>query len=437
MRVLFLTQILPYPLDAGPRIKTWNVLRYLKARGYEIVLASFVRPEEQKHVQAVLQTCDEVHAIPIRRSRLLDVGRYAQSQLLNRPFVVQRDDLQAMHSLVQQMLAQREFDYLHADQLTMAQYAIHGRGPSADRGLAEAVAAGPISGVRSKRSGDDGPTLVFDAHNAVWELLERTKSTVSPLLKPVVGLEAFRVKRYEGELVHKFDYVLTVTEHDRQAMLDACSAASNGHRQHHQTNACDAKILIIPIAVDTERLMALPRPSNSKNVLALGSLHYPPNADGVRWFAREIFPLVKDEIPDATLTIVGKAPPRDLREMADRHPDSVAVTGYVERVEPYIEAAALTVVPVRAGGGMRVRILEAFARGIPVVTTPIGLEGIDAQAGEEVLVSETPRAFASNVARLLSDQSLQAGLSARARRLVEREYDWQTVLKRLDSVYGQ
>jgi glycosyltransferase involved in cell wall biosynthesis len=436
MRVLFLTQVLPYPLDAGPRIKTWNVLRYLKARGYEIVLASFVRPEEEQHVQAVLRICDEVHAVPIRRSRWLDIGHYAQSQLLNRPFVVQRDDLHAMHTLVREMLAQREFDYLHADQLSMAQYAFHGRRASGDRDSADPNASRPASAARGRRDGA-GPTLVFDAHNAVWELLERTRDTMSPLLKPVLGLEAHRVKRYEGELVRKFDYVLTVTEHDRQAMLAASLAVDNGHDRGAQPEPCGPKILTIPIAVDTERLAVLPRPADSMNVLALGSLHYPPNADGVRWFAHEVFPLVKDQVPDATLTIVGKAPPRDLQELADRHADSVTVTGYVERVEPYMEAAGLMVVPVRAGGGMRVRILEAFARGVPVVTTPVGLEGIEAQAGDEVLVSETPGAFASNVARLLSDRALQAGIATRARQLVERDYDWQTVLKRLDSVYGQ
>jgi glycosyltransferase involved in cell wall biosynthesis len=169
--------------------------------------------------------------------------------------------------------------------------------------------------------------------------------------------------------------------------------------------------------------------------MTMGTLHYPPNADGIRWFTQEVFPLVRDHIPKATLTIVGKNPPADFLQLQEQFPGVISVTGYVPDLTPYMEKAAIMVVPVRAGGGMRVRILEAFARGLPVVTTTIGLEGIDARPGEEVLVADTPADFADTVTRLLKDKVLQDNLAAKGRQLAKRCYDWHVILGKMDEIY--
>jgi glycosyltransferase involved in cell wall biosynthesis len=121
--------------------------------------------------------------------------------------------------------------------------------------------------------------------------------------------------------------------------------------------------------------------------MTMGTLHYPPNADGIRWFAKDVFPLVRQQVPQVTLTIVGKNPPPDFLHLQEQYPGVITVTGYVPDLTPFMEKAAIMVVAVRAGGGMRVRILEAFARGLPVVTTTVGLEGIEARPGEDVLVA--------------------------------------------------
>ena len=168
--------------------------------------------------------------------------------------------------------------------------------------------------------------------------------------------------------------------------------------------------------------------------MALGTLHYPPNADGIRWFIQEVYPIVREQVPAATLTIVGKNPPKDFLELAAREPQSIQVTGYAPDLDPYLEAAALMVVPVRAGGGMRVRILETFSRGLPMVTTTVGLEGIDAVPGEDILVEDNPVDFADAVVRLLQDPSLQTRLAENGRRLAETRYDWQNVLKEMDEI---
>ncbi len=406
MRVLFLTQILPYPPDAGPRVKTWHVLRYLVERGHRVTLASFVRPEEQEHLPFLEKMLHAVHAVPIRRSRLADAAYFLRSNLSGRPFLVERDDLPPMRSLVDRLVREEQIEVIHADQLSMAQFAL------------------PYQG--------KGPRLVFDAHNAVWTIVRRMAENAPAPARPLAALETGRVKRYEGELLCRFDHTLAVAEPDRLALLQAVETYQKASRN----GAPSPQIHVVPIAVDTRELQPAARRPGSRNIVTLGTLHYPPNADGIRWFLREVFPLVQAQVPAATLTIIGKNPPADFRQLAARQPESIRVTGYVDELGPYMDQAALMVVPVRAGGGMRVRILEAFARAMPVVTTTVGLEGIEARHGEEVLVADSSQDFAGEVTHLLQDEGLQARLAEKGRRLAADCYDWQVVLNKMDEIYS-
>ena len=412
LHILFLTQIIPYPPDAGPKVKTWHVLRYLAGRGHRITLASFMRPEEERYVPVVREVCEAVHAVPIRRSRPADLWYFLRSVVTGRPFLIERDDLSEMRNLVQRILASEHIDAIHTDQLTMTQFALpYSRAKMGDR--------------------PDRPMLVFDAHNAVWAIVERMRANTLAILRPVAGLEAARIKRYEGEMVMGFDHTLAVTEPDREALLEAVTQAVGEERVRA------SRITVVPIAVDTEELRPVERKPGSRNILTLGTLHYPPNADGIRWFMKEVFPIVRQEVLQATLTIIGKNPPVDFTQAAAKSPESIRVTGYVEDLKPYMQESALMVVAVRAGGGMRVRILEAFARAMPVVTTTIGLEGIEATPGEDVLVADTAESFAHAVVSLLQDGEAQAKLAERGRRLAESRYDWKAVLKQMDKIYPE
>jgi glycosyltransferase involved in cell wall biosynthesis len=404
MNILFLTQIIPYPPDAGPRVKTWHVLRYMAGLGHRVILASYVRPEEETFVPKLRQLCAEVHTVPIHRSRLADAGYWLRSNFSGRPFLIERDDLPGMRALVLRLIAERSIDVIHADQLTMTQFAQQtGKGT--------------------------WPLTVFDAHNAVWTIVDRMRQNAPWFLAPVASLETKRVMNYEGRIVSEFDHTLAVTGQDRLALLQAVGA----YRQ--DIPQADLPISVIPIAVDTGQLTPIENPPDSTAIVTLGTLHYPPNADGIRWFFQQVFPLVQRQVPDARLTIIGKNPPQDFVQFAERHTEAVTVTGYIPDLEPYLAQSALMVVPVRAGGGMRVRILEAFARGMPVVTTTVGLEGIEAQPESEVLLADDPEAFADAVVRLLKDPQLRQCLSTNSRRLAETRYDWQVVLKEMDRVY--
>jgi glycosyltransferase involved in cell wall biosynthesis len=159
--------------------------------------------------------------------------------------------------------------------------------------------------------------------------------------------------------------------------------------------------------------------------LFLGGLHWPPNAEALAFFIREIWPLVRRDQPNATLTAVG----RDDSSLATecRGVPGVTLTGWVDDIEPYVARSRALIVPMRAGSGMRVKILEAMARGLPVVSTRVGCEGIDVRSGEHLLVADDPSTFAAALVRILTDADLAQSLAAAARRLTLARYDVDAV----------
>ncbi len=410
MKILLLTQIVPYPPDSGPKVKTFHVLRYLAEKGHRLTLASFVRKHEEQYLQDLKPYCGEIYPVPIRRSRRADLAAFARSLRSGLPFLVTRDAQLEMRRLVGR-LTQQPFDIIHADQLTMAQFALQSSGSS-------------------RANSHSYPSSVFDAHNAVYEIVQRAGMTAPLVLRPFMALEAGRIKQYEGRLIQEFDHTLAVSEVDRRALLEAAEPVKSYERKK-----TSPRISVIPIAVDSEHLRPISRVEQSQDILSISTLFYPPNADGLRWFVNQVFPLVRNQVPGARLTIVGSRPPRDILELGRRNADCVQVSGYVPDLQPYLERAALIIVPVRAASGMRVRILEALARGIPVVTTKTGVEGIDAVNREHLLVADEPLEFARAVVTLLKNPTLGEQMARNGRCLVEEKYDWQRVLPKLEEVY--
>lgn len=418
MRILFLTQIVPYPPDAGPKVKTWHVLRYLKAQGHHVTLVTFVRPEEYHHIGTLQNLCDKVYTVPIRRSRAWDLYYLLRSQLSGRPFLIERDDSREMQSIISKLIEEIGYDAVQADQLTMTQFPlnlIHAKNKSKYR-------ASPDERL------DMNTVFVFDAHNAVWRIVQEMVPKSTVLFRPFISLEARRIKNFEADVIRHFDKTLAVSEIDRNDLLKALNNATCLETDQE-------KIEVFPITVDTHELKPIQQNNNSLNILTLGTLHYPPNADGIRWFLHDVFPLVQANIDGVTLTIVGKNPPTDFIDYAKEHPSMVCATGYVPDLDPYFQDAAIAVIPVRAGSGMRVRILEALARGMPLVTTSIGIEGIAATHDREVMIADSAPDFADAVIRMLKNESLRDRLATNGRKLVCEKYDWQVALRKMDQIY--
>jgi glycosyltransferase involved in cell wall biosynthesis len=174
---------------------------------------------------------------------------------------------------------------------------------------------------------------------------------------------------------------------------------------------------------------------DTPTILHLGTMFWPPNINGVLWFAREVLPLIHEELPETQFVVVGKDPPPEVRVLeADPR---IRVTGYVADPRPYLAVADAFVVPVHAGGGMRVKILDAWLWGLPIVSTPIGAEGIHIQEGENLLIAQSAPAFARATTRLLTDPVLNQRLRTNGRAWVEANYAWQIVYQGMDQIYSR
>jgi glycosyltransferase involved in cell wall biosynthesis len=394
MKVLLLTQVLPYPPDSGPKIKTWNVIKYL-ALHHEVMLVSFVRGDRSDDVGHLEKYCCAVHTVPMERGALRDLWYVGLSFLTNQPFLMVRDDRVAMRRLVDRLASETRFDVAHADQLNMAQYAA--RVPGARR--------------------------VLDAHNALWLLYKRLWGTMGPgPQKWLLGRDWRLLKRYEGRMCREFDAVLAVSEEDKAALREAVGRPVD--------------ITVIPIAIDTDEVPVIERDARAGHILHIGTMYWPPNVDAVNWFVSQVYPLIRQQRPDVQFDVVGSRPPAELLALNDAGL-GINVTGYVKDPTPYQRQAAVMVVPLLAGGGMRVKILNALAAGIPIVSTSLGCEGIEVTPGQDILLGDTPEAFAAQVLRVLEYPDLGRQLAANGRKLLQERYDSRCACRRLDEVYAR
>lgn len=413
MRILYLSQLLPYPTDAGPKVRIYHVLQYLKTAGHDVTLVAFRRKTDKSlAIDKVREYCVDIQTVLMNRSRVQDAWQLAKSLSSTKPFLIGRDSVTAMHGIVRDLLKQRDFDAIHADQLWMAQYALE-----------------------TKKQNNQKITTVLDQHNAVHLIPQRLmKSTSNPVIRAILSLEARKMARYEAITCEEFDQVVWVTKEDREAVkIHQMNGKTRSNHRRNENNISSQSI--IPICVDTRDKGFINRKPQARRVTFIGGLHWPPNADGVRWFAREIWPQIHREAPEAIFTIIGKDPPSIVTDQLSRNMN-IEVTGYVTDLNPYLEETAAFIVPLRAGGGMRVKILDAWSWGLPVVSTQIGAEGIDFEDGQNILIVDRIEPFAKAVLETLRRPSVGMKLGKAGRETVESLYDWRNRYRAWDTVYS-
>jgi glycosyltransferase involved in cell wall biosynthesis len=253
--------------------------------------------------------------------------------------------------------------------------------------------------------------VLHDAHNLEYQIVRRYASTSA--LGPrrlAAEIEWRRVRRYEAAAYARCDHIYAVSEVDAREIR-----AMAGPRP---------RIDVIPIAVDALGQPELRPWQRGPEVLFVGALDWPPNRDAVEYLVAEIWPLVLQRLPAARLTVVGRG------ALGVAAPN-VTCTGWVEDVAPYFQAARVLAVPIRSGSGLRVKILESLARGLPVVATAIGMEGIAARDGAHLVVADAPDAFADALVRVLEDPRLAETLSREGRQLAVSRYDRSVVARQL------
>jgi glycosyltransferase involved in cell wall biosynthesis len=259
------------------------------------------------------------------------------------------------------------------------------------------------------------PLVLFE-HNVEHQIWRRVAGLETrPARRAALGIEAWKVRRIERRACHTADLVVAVSDDDRRRL---------------QSLAPRSRCVAIPTGVDTAYFTPSAAPEVANRVVFTGSMDWFPNEDAILYFVEAILPRIRRELPDVTLTVVGRNPSARVREASSRA--GVVVTGTVDDVRPYVGEAAVYVVPLRAGGGTRLKIFEALAMGKAVVSTSVGAEGLAVTPGRDVAIADRPDEFARAVVALLRDPARRQALGRAGRLLVQRRYSWEQVSAEFD-----
>lgn len=393
MNLLFLALEPPYPPNDGGRIRTFNILKEV-ARQHKITLVTFADPvRDGERLEPLREFCSEVLAVhrptPPQRN-LIDKLRDLRARY---PVALAEYASIEMQAALKRLADSGRFEVAHVDQIYLAQYA------------------------------DDLAPLpaVLTHHNVEAIGQRRALQSRCDRYSPrwwAAWLEYRRWRRFELATSRRFD---------------ALAVVSPQEAVYFKTHVTDVSIFIVPNGVDTSYFQPMHQPTNETTLLYTGRMDYLPNVDAMLWFCQEILPLIRGKQPQATLTIVGRDPVPEVQALANL--PGVIVTGTVTDVRPYFTQAAVYITPLRLGAGTRLKVLEAMAMGIPVVSTRLGCEGLEVSSGEDIVIADEAECFAAEVVRLLGDTTAQTVLSGRARQTVEQRYDWAAIAREQERAY--
>lgn len=382
--VLATTSELPWPLDTGGHLRTFHLLRAL-ARRFRVRLVVPVRPGQRRAVEVL--GAHGIALVPVAvgpRRRGREAIRALAAAARFEPYVLyRRHDQTAVRAALRAAADREPPDVVYLDHLDSWLY----------------------------RAALPDVPAVIDLHNVYSTLVRRAaEERGGPWSRLYLRREAALLDRVERRVAAVADALLTVSDEERRHF------AGLGARD----------VRLVPNGVDCGTYETLPvgRHHTVPRIVFIGSLSWGPNVAAARFLASEVLPAVRRSIPEARLRIVGRDPTAEVQGLG-RLPE-VEVLGSVPEVLPHLRDASLLAVPLAAGGGTRLKILEAFAAGLPVVSTPIGAEGIDAVDGEHLVIAPLEQ-FASALVAVLRDPARSASLAARARLLVREHYDWSTV----------
>lgn len=396
MRILWLKSDLLVPPDKGGRLRTWNLLRHLAVR-HEISYLAFAESHTPaSSLRAMKEVADVVETVtrddPPKGSWrfIADAATHLADPL---PYAVGKYRSPEYARRVHRTLAEGSFDVLVCDFLC------------------------PVVNLPRRVP---CPAVLF-THNVESEIWRRHAEThTNPLMRALYRQQHRRMLRFERRAVARFDRVLAVSDADRDTFARLYPGAIRGSVQ------------VIPTGVDARYFTPSGPPSrpDDRSIVFTGSMDWLPNEDAMLFFCREVLPLVRAAEPRATLTIVGRAPTPAVQALGEEH--GVHVTGRVDDVRPYLEAATVFAVPIRIGGGTRLKIFEAMAMGKAVVSTTVGAEGLDVSPGLHVMVVDDPRGFADAVVALFRDVERRRQLEQAGRSLVIDRHDWSAVAVSLE-----
>jgi len=395
-RLLFLSQVLPYPPDGGVKIRTYHILRLLAQR-FDVTALCFYRAKGgalEVDVDAsitALSRLGHVEAFPLPqdRSKLRLGWDHLRSVALRRVYTVAGYESATFRDRLESLLATESFDIVHADSLDLSPYF-------------PAVAGIP---------------LACTHHDAQSVLLRRrAERQKNSLMRRYILFQAALMEREERRWCPDVSLNVAVSERDRDVLREI---------------APDARFSVVPNGVDTEYFA--PTDASTAGLVFVGGTTWFPNRDALEYYNSDILPALRRAGVQDGVKWVGRASATEVQ--ASRTWDGIEMTGFVPDVRPFIRDAACYIVPLRVGGGTRIKILDAWAMGKAVVSTSIGCEGLDAVDGDNILIRDDPDSFAEAIRDVLADSELRQSLGRAGRETVEKTYSWDVVGRHLIETY--
>lgn len=384
------------PADTGGKIRSYNILRQL-ARRHSVTFFSFYASHPNDLNPTLREIFEEVVCIPLNLPRpksFAEMREYGKNVLSLQPYSIAKYCRANVRKELRALLARNRYDVILCDFL---------------------FAAGVVPW-------DLPSAKVLFTHNVEAMIWKRHYDVARhPLWKAVSWREWQTMRRAEHGYLKKADHVLAVSETDRDNFLEVVSSG---------------KITVVPTGVDSEYFSPSPHSEVPGSIVFVGSMDWMPNEDAVTYFVRDIFPLIRQRVPEVRLSVVGRDPTARLKALAARQTE-ISLTGWVQDVRPYVARSAVCIVPLRIGSGTRIKIYESMAMGKAVVSTSIGAEGLPVSHGDNIVLADDPTEFADAVVNLLCDASERRRLGAAARAFVAETYSWQKVTETVEQALAQ
>lgn len=393
MKYLAVLPRIVFPADTGAKIRNLNMFSRLSAKGDQATIVCYRnQTDSEEDVEKMRQICTRLELVPWQENVGLSKGTLlsaAKNLISPYPYSADKYTTEPMVERIRSLLSSERYDALVVDTMFLAKLIM------------------PL---------EHRPPSICFQHNVEYVIRRRQfEKADNPLAKAFFGFDYLRMKWFERNLEKWFDHLIMVSEVDQKTI---------GQLGIHNTSA-------VPLGVDVNEFTPdyvapehakLELPDPLTDLVFTGSMDWLPNEDGLLWFISEILPLLQ-RTHRTRLWIVGRKPTKAITSAAENNPN-VKVTGWVEDVRPYIANAAVYVVPLRIGGGTRIKIFEAMAMGKAVVSTTIGAEGLPVTSGQDLELADEASSFAERVGHLLENRSQANELGAAARALVEAKYSW-------------
>lgn len=389
MKILVIDEEFPFPPDSGKRIRSYNLLRRLGQK-HEIHYLAYGEPHS-----TAFRALEEfgLHPVAVRnmvpqKSGPLFYLRLALNLFSGLPYIVT-----SHYSRIFKMEMLRLINNVAPDMI-LCEWTPYAEFTRDIKYIPRVVVA-------------------HNVESRIWRRYFDTEN--NPAKKWYIARQVAKLEKFEKTVFGTCDGITAVSQSDASEIADICP---------------QARVQVVDNGVDLEYFKREPHAVDEDSLVFVGTMDWRPNQDAVTYFVKEIFPLIREKKPSAHAVFVGRKPPEFIRDY--NNIEGINVTGSVDDVRPYVHGSAIFIVPLRIGGGTRLKILDAMAMQKPIVSTVVGAEGLEVTDGENILLADTAQGFADRVTGLLNDGELQSRLARNGRALVEARYGWDSLAVKLD-----